>query len=404
MGMICNTAVEKKMENRIDLNLYDAFHAVFGPGTVPVACFAPGRVNLIGEHTDYNGGHVLPCALTMGITVLARTNNLGYVRLYSVNYQDSGMQTFPIHGTTYAQARGWANYPAGVIAMLEHRNLTLPCGVDFLMQGDLPVGAGLSSSAALEVAVAYALHMLFFPQLTCFEIAQIGQETENHFIGVQSGIMDPFASAMCRPDHALFLRTSDLEYTHVPCNFGNYALIIANTNKHHQLVSSAYNQRRKECEQALQILRTLTNVKTLCALSPDDLKRFAHALPNETLFRRARHAVTENARTIEAANALAAGDLVSFGQLMNASHISLRDDFNVSCPELDVLVQAAWDQPNVLGSRMTGGGFGGCTVNLVEESTVQQFIHEVGHIYTERTGRTADFYRTALGGGVHSLL
>ena len=202
----------------------------------------------------------------------------------------------------------------------------------------------------------------------------------------------------------MYKRQSDLVYKHVPCNLDGYALIIANTNKHHQLVTSAYNQRRQECEQALKILRNVTNADTLCALTADDLERFAHVLPNETLLRRAQHAVTENARTIDAANALENGDLTTFGRLMHASHVSLRDDFDVSCFELDTLVDAAWDLPYVLGARMTGGGFGGCTVNLVETHAVQQFVQKVGHVYTQKTGRTADFYQTALGAGVHEIL
>ena len=403
-NVIWTVLVENGMVQVSKVNLYDQFEAVFGPGRLPIACFAPGRVNLIGEHTDYNGGHVLPCALNLGITALARPNGSDVVRVCSVQYGRDKIFSIPIHGANYDPDIGWANYPAGVICTLAHHGYLLPSGCDLMFSSNLPSGAGLSSSAALEVAVAYSLHLLFFPQLSRQEMAQFSQETENQFIGVQSGIMDPFASAMCKTGHALFLRTSDLVYKHVPCNLDGYALIIANTNKHHQLVTSAYNQRRQECEQALKILRNVTNADTLCALTADDLERFAHVLPNETLLRRAQHAVTENARTIDAANALENGDLTTFGRLMHASHVSLRDDFDVSCFELDTLVDAAWDLPYVLGARMTGGGFGGCTVNLVETHAVQQFVQKVGHVYTQKTGRTADFYLAALGAGVHEIL
>ena len=383
--------------------LNDQFSAVFGPGPAPAACFAPGRVNLIGEHTDYNGGHVLPCALDMGISVLARPNSVGAVRMYSANLSRGSRKTAPVTGAVYDPQRGWGNYPAGVIRSLENRGFVLPCGVDLFISGSVPNGAGLSSSAALEVSVACALHMLFFPQLTPEEMAFAGQEAENRFIGVQTGIMDQFASAMCRADHALFLKTADMSFTHVPLCLEGCTLVLINTNKRHSLASSAYNQRRLECSRALEILRPYTDAAALCDIVPAQFAASAHHLQEETLLRRARHAVTENARTIEAANDLAKGDLAAFGRLMNASHISLRDDYAVTCPELDVLAEAAWAQPYVLGARMTGGGFGGCTVNLVRSDSVPRFIRETGRIYTQKTGLQAAFYTAAPGPGVHSI-
>ena len=309
----------------------------------------------------------------------------------------------PLSGGVFEPARGWGNYPAGVVSALFQRGFVLPCGVDLLVSGSVPEGAGLSSSAALEVGTAYALHLLFFPELTREEMAYAGQEAENRFIGVQTGIMDQFASALCAPGHALFLKTADMSYRQIPCTLDGCTLVLANTKKRHTLAFSAYNQRRTSCAAALALLQPVTGAASLCALTPEVFDRYAHVLTDETLLRCARHAVTENARTISAVQCLQAGDLAGFGRLMNASHISLRDDYQVTGPELDALAEAAWAQPYVYGARMTGGGFGGCTVNLVRTDSAARFIAETGRIYTEKTGLQAEFYPASPGGGVHTV-
>lgn len=406
----------------IDLNAMHAkFAEVFGGGERPVAFRAPGRVNLIGEHTDYNGGHVFPCALSMSIIALARPRADSLVRLYSMNFPGAAPAEADLVGLTYSKERGWANYPLGVLHMIEREiGRSLPGGLDIIYQGNLPDGAGLSSSAAMELLTARIANDLYDLGLDGIKLAKIAQNAESNFVGMHCGIMDQFSISMGKRDHAMLLDCSTLDYEQVPLKLENACIILTNSNKPHTLATSAYNDRRRECEEALAAIRTVKpETPCLCAVTESDFEsepvqaalKNAHACAcgctggsnsyGEILLRRARHQVTEEARTRKAAEVLKNGDLKAFGKLMNGSHISMRDDFEITCPEIDTLVELAWQHPGVLGSRMTGGGFGGCTVSLVEIDAVESFKRDIGPEYNKRTGLTADFYvvHTADGAG-----
>lgn len=372
--------------------------------------FAPGRVNLIGEHTDYNGGHVFPCALTAGTYAAARiaeTSQDGVtIRLFSINMPENGVIETSLEEIRKHEYSSWADYPKGVIAELDKAGFLLYGTVEIAYLGDIPNGSGLSSSASLEVLTGFLLAELFGFDLSGPELAQIGQRAENHYVGVSCGIMDQFASAMGKEGCAIFLDTSDLSYSYVPVKLNGAKLVISNTNKKHQLADSAYNDRRKECASALKAIRKISGqdtIRSLCDLSEEQFLRYRDAIPDPVWRRRARHAILENERTIRAVRVLQEGDLEAFGKLMNESHISLRDDYEVSCRELDVLCEAAWNIPGVIGSRMTGGGFGGCTVSIVEEQAVEAFIDQVGKTYRDATGYDAAFYVMEPGGGPEEI-
>ena len=354
-------------------------------------CFAPGRVNLIGEHTDYNGGHVFPCAINLGIYCAAARRNDRVLRFYSRNFPDTGECVYDLDALS---AKGcWADYPVSVIRSFAAFGYTLDHGADLYYCGDLPDGAGLSSSAALEVATGVMLRELFSLPLTAQEVALIGQFAENRFIGVNCGIMDQFASAMGKSGHAILLDAHTLSFRYAP--LGNAAVVIVNSGVRHSLSSSAYNDRRRECETALKALQ----VSNLCSLSPEKLEERSKMLTDEVCYRRARHAISENQRALEAAQALLDGDLTLFGKLMSASHASLRDDYEVSCEELDFLAKTAQRIKGVYGARMTGGGFGGCTVNLLEPEEVGRFVTAVQAAYHERFGRIPEIYHVSAGDG-----
>ena len=354
-------------------------------------CFAPGRVNLIGEHTDYNGGHVFPCAINLGIYCAAARRNDRVLRFYSRNFPDTGECVYDLDALS---AKGcWADYPVSVIRAFAAFGYPIDHGADFYYCGDLPDGAGLSSSAALEVATGVMLRELFKLPVTAQEVALIGQFAENRFIGVNCGIMDQFASAMGKSGHAILLDAHTLSFRYAP--LGNAAVVIVNSGVRHSLSSSAYNDRRRECETALKALQ----VSNLCSLSPEKLEERSKMLTDEVCYRRARHAISENQRALEAAQALLDGDLTLFGKLMSASHASLRDDYEVSCEELDFLAKTAQRIKGVYGARMTGGGFGGCTVNLLEPEEVGRFVTAVQAAYHERFGRIPEIYHVSAGDG-----
>ncbi len=360
-----------------------SFEKIFNK-TPDVCCFAPGRVNLIGEHTDYNGGHVFPCAIHMGIYCAAGKRNDNKLCLYSENFSDEGIIEFDLADPNL---RGcWADYPLSVIKALSAFGYDLPGGADMVFHGDLPDGAGLSSSAALEVVTAVTLRELYSVPITNQEAAIIGQFAENRFIGVNCGIMDQFASAMGKKDSAVLLDSDTLAFEYAPV--GNAAVVIVNSGVKHSLASSAYNQRRRECESACSDLR----VPTLCSLVPEEFEERKHMIGDEICLRRAMHAVYENRRAKDAVDALKKGDLPLFGSLMNESHISLRDYYEVSCEELDYLAEEAWKQPGVYGARMTGGGFGGCTVNLMQPDAVMSFTRTIQTGYEKRFGIIPEVY------------
>lgn len=378
------------------------FQEAFQTTKSPKVYFAPGRVNLIGEHTDYNGGHVFPCALTIGTYGAIIKRNDRKLRFYSVNFP--GIVTSSLDDLVPAQEAGWTNYPKGVMWTFIKRGYTLPCGMDILIYGDIPNGSGLSSSASLEVLTGLMLKDTFgFDTLTMTDLALIGQYSENNFNGMNCGIMDQFASAMGKKDNAIFLDTATLNYTYAPVKLTDARIVITNSKVKHSLVSSAYNDRRRECETALAMLQKVVDIQTLGDLTEAQFEQYKDAITDPICQKRAKHAVYENQRTIRAVEALQQGDLEEFGRLINASHVSLRDDYETSCAETDLLASLAWKIPGVLGSRITGGGFGGCTVSIVKNDAIDTFIGEIGPVYEKETGHKAEFYIVDIGDGAHKL-
>lgn len=367
------------------------------------AYFAPGRVNLIGEHTDYNGGHVFPCALTLGTYAVARKREDNKIRLYSMNFENRGVIETDLNDLTPYKEAGWTNYPKGVMWAFEKRGYEIPVGLDIVIYGNIPNGSGLSSSASLEVLTGLVLKDMFGFDVSMTDIALIGQYSENNFNGCNCGIMDQFASAMGKKDHAIFLDTNTLEYEYAPVVLEDAKIVIINSKVKHSLVDSAYNDRRNECETALKELQTVTDIKTLGDLTEEEYEAHKDAIGTEIRKKRAKHAVYENQRAIRAVAALKANDVETFGKLMNASHVSLRDDYEVSCEEIDILVDLAWETEGVIGSRITGGGFGGCTVSIVKNEAVDGFIANIGAKYKEKVGHEAEFYVVDIGEGAHVL-
>ena len=383
--------------------LQEEFIKTLGEGGEISCYFAPGRVNLIGEHTDYNGGHVFPCALTIGTWAAVRPRKDRNLRLFSMNFPDQPPRMISLDTLCYQKEDDWCNYPKGVVWAFEEAGYTLPQGLDILYHGNLPNSAGLSSSACIEVLTGKILLDQFGWEMDGVTLAKLTQRAENEFNGVNCGIMDQFAIAMGKKDHAIFLDTADLSYTYVPLSLQGTRLVIACSNKKRGLADSKYNERRSECEAALAQIQKVKPIQSLGDLTTEEFEALAENIANPVQRRRARHAVTENQRTIQAVSALQQGDLEQFGRLMNASHRSLRDDYEVTGKELDTLVETAWKQPGVLGSRMTGAGFGGCTISLVREERVDDFMRAVGTTYLEQIGYAADFYSVSIGDGPHRL-
>lgn len=375
------------------------FAELYGSAEGADVYFAPGRVNLIGEHTDYNGGHVFPCALTIGTFMAAKKRADKKLRFYSMNFDANGVMESSIEGLTPEEAAGWTNYPKGVMWAFAGRGFQMDCGLDILIYGNIPAGSGLSSSASLEVVTGYMLRDLYGFDVTNTEIALIGQYSENNFNGMNCGIMDQFASAMGKKDNAIFLNTADLSYEYAPIVLEGAKLLVTNSNVKHKLVDSKYNERRSECETALKELQEVIGINGLGDLTGEQFETYQSAIKDEVRRKRAKHAVYENQRTIQAVTALKNRDIEQFGKLMNASHVSLRDDYEVSCEEIDVLVEEAWKIDGVIGSRITGGGFGGCTVSIVKDEAVDTFRNQVGAAYEARTGKKADFYIMDIGDG-----
>lgn len=379
--------------------LLQEFERIFG-GTEGVRVFfAPGRVNLIGEHTDYNGGHVFPCALTIGTYAAARKNGMDTCRFYSMNFEHLGIIAADLDDLVYEKERNWANYPMGILKYIMLSGIQIEEGMDFVFFGNIPNSSGLSSSASIEVLTAFAARELFGFTMDFVEIAKLAQRAENQFIGVNCGIMDQFAIAMGKKDNAIFLDTSDLSYEYAPIALKNAKIVIACSNKKRGLGDSKYNERRSECEEALAKLQGKKEISSLGELTEAEFEELKDVIADETKIRRARHAVYENQRTIKAVDALKNNDIETFGKLMNASHVSLRDDYEVTGIELDTLVETAWTVNGVIGSRMTGAGFGGCTVSIVKEACVDEFIQKVGETYKNTIGYEADFYVVDIGNG-----
>ncbi|KAI4444373.1 Galactokinase [Schaedlerella arabinosiphila] len=384
--------------------LLKKFAELFGNTEGTKVYFSPGRVNLIGEHTDYNGGHVFPCALTIGTYGIARKRADRKIHFYSMNLDRFGVVEASLDELANQEAYGWANYPLGVVWAFHEKGYTLDTGFDMVIWGNIPNGSGLSSSASLEVLTGVILCGLYhITDLSMVDIALIGQYSENNFNGCNCGIMDQFAVAMGKKDNAIFLDTSTLHYEYAPVKLKNARIVIVNSKVKHSLVDSAYNDRRQECTDALAALKTAADIETLGDLTVEEFEKHQHVLKDPVLVKRAKHAVAENQRTIEAVAALKADDITRFGELMNQSHISLRDDYEVSCEEIDILVDLAWKTPGVIGSRITGGGFGGCTVSIVENDAVDHFISSIGASYKEKVGHEAEFYTVDIGEGAGEI-
>ncbi len=376
-----------------------AFEEKFGASDGVKCYFAPGRVNLIGEHTDYNGGHVFPCALTIGTYAAAKKRDDRKLRFYSVNLDKTGVIETSLDEFKPLKDDNWTSYLKGVMWAFEKRGFKMDRGLDIAIYGNIPNGSGLSSSASIEVLTGFVLRELYGFDVTNVDLAIIGQDAENNYCGMNCGIMDQFASSMGKKDNAIFLDCATLNYEYAPVVLNGMKLVVTNTNKKHKLVGSAYNDRRRESEEAREILASVAGIKTLGDLSNEDFEKHKDAIKDPVVQKRAKHAVYENNRTLTAVAALKAGDIETFGKLMNASHVSLRDDFEVSCEELDVLAEEAWKVPGVLGSRMTGGGFGGCTVSIVKDEAVEDFKKLVGEAYRNRVGYDCTFYVVSIGDG-----
>lgn len=384
--------------------LTETFYNTFGNGGELRTYFAPGRVNLIGEHTDYNGGHVFPCALTLGTYGVVRNREDRVLRFFSMNFASFGIVETSLDDLVPRKEASWTNYPKGVMWAFEKRGYKLDHGMDILIYGDIPNGSGLSSSASLEVLTGLILKNTFgFDQISMIDIALIGQDSENNFNGCNCGIMDQFASAMGKKDHAVFLDTNTLNYEYAPVKLADAKIVITNSKVKHSLVDSAYNDRRNESTAALKNLQTVVDIQTLGDLTEEEFEAHKDAITDPVCRKRAKHAVYENQRTIKAVAALKENNVELFGQLMNASHESLKNDYEVSCEEIDILVDLAQAMPGVIGSRITGGGFGGCTVSIVKNETVDRFVDEIGRAYLEKIGHKAEFYVVDIGDGAYRI-
>lgn len=382
--------------------LQKRFNTAYGSNDQAVAqFFAPGRVNLVGDHTDYTGGFVFPCGIDSGSLLLIRTNDDNQFRFASTNFeQHAELSKAQI---SKKQGHDWVNYPLGVIDQFVKRGFVID-GIDCLYSGNVPNGAGLSSSASIEVVTAFAINQLFDCQLSNIELAKLSQSAENEFVGMQCGIMDQFAVAMAQEDHAMFLHCDTLEHRQIPLPLDKHAIVLANTNQRRELNSSAYNTRVAECHRALHLLKTRIPIKMLGELTTNELLANKDLFSkDEVAFKRAAHVSSENERVHAAVKELEQGKLGAFGQLMNASHDSLRDSYEVSSEPLETLVNTARDQAGVIGSRLTGAGFGGCVVNLLENEHCNHFIERVGQLYNEQTKLTADFYIINPGAGVRQV-
>ena len=375
------------------------FEELFGDGGEIKEYFAPGRVNLIGEHTDYNGGHVFPCALTIGTYAVARKRNDKKLRFYSVNFDKLGVLESTIDDLKYNEEEDWINYPKAMIWALKDEGYSIDTGFDIAYLGTIPNGAGLSSSASIEVLTGFVLKDLFGFDFDMVKLALLGQKAENKYVGVNCGIMDQFIIANGKENCAIFLDTATLEYEYAPIHLKNEKIVIMNTNKKRGLGDSKYNERRAECEKALEELQEKLKIKSLGELTEEEFEENKYLIKDDNRRKRAKHAVYENQRTIKAKKALEDGDLELFGKLMIESHNSLRDDYEVTGIELDTLVAESIKQECVIGARMTGAGFGGCAVSIVKNEKVDRYIEKVGKAYKEKIGYDADFYIVEIGDG-----
>ena len=387
----------------IVVNFFEERYGTFMEGAV---CFAPGRVNLIGEHIDYNGGHVFPCALSMGNYGVARKRDDRILRWFNMTWPDEGVQEISLDELKPNDNGMWYDYQQGVIWAMQKAGVEIPGGYDMVMVADLPAGSGLSASASIEELAAIIVKDLYDLPISMVDCAKFGMVSENEYNGSNSGIMDQFASAMGKKDHAIFLDTADLSYEYVPLNLKDEKIVITNSKVKHNLTENSYNsynQRRKESEEALADLQRIMDINSLGELDEEEFDKQSEYIKSDVCRKRAKHAVYENQRTIKAVKALQAGDLEAFGKLMNEAHVSMSEDYGASCEEVDILAEEAWKLPGVIGSRITGGGFGGCTVSIVKNEYVDNFTKTLGSVYKERTGIDAEFYIADAGDGTRRL-
>lgn len=380
----------------------DKFTEIFGE-QAEATFFSPGRINLIGEHTDYNGGHVFPCAISLGTYGAARKREDNKLRFYSANFEDLGIIETSLDDLKYDKKDNWVNYAKGMIYFLKETGHDVDKGMDIFIEGNIPNGSGLSSSASLEMLIGVIAQELFNLDIDRVDLVKLGMETENKFIGVNSGIMDQFAVGMGKQNQAILLDTNTLEYSYAPVDMGNNVIVIMNTNKRRELADSKYNERRSECETAVGELQAKLDIKTLGELDAQTFDEYSYLIEDENRLKRARHAVWENQRTMQAQTALEEGDLEKFGRLVNASHVSLEHDYEVTGIELDTLAHTAWRQDGVLGARMTGAGFGGCGIAIVDKDKVEAFKENVGKVYTEKIGYAPAFYIAEIADGTKVL-
>lgn len=384
-------------------HLISKFQAIFQTRTVPRVFFAPGRINLIGEHTDYNGGHVFPIAINYGTYALGSIREDQKLRFYSMNFPETGIIECDLSDLAYHEQDNWANYPKGMLLFLKNSGCKILQGADLFFYGNLIHSAGLSSSASIELATGVLSNGLYNLNMARMKMIRIGQMVENQYMGVNSGIMDQFVIGMAKTDHALLLNCQTLEYKYAPILLNDYSIIIINTNKQRTLAGSKYNERRAQCEQALMDLQQNLSINSLGDLTPQEFEAHKYLIRDEINRKRAKHVIYENARTLEASRKLQQGDLPYFGKLMNESHHSLRDEYEVTGYELDSIVEAAWKQDGVLGARMTGAGFGGCAIAIVQKTKVNDFKSNVNRIYKEKVGYDADFYPASIGDGAKEI-
>lgn len=384
--------------------LKETFIELYGEGGDIREYFSPGRVNLIGEHTDYNGGHVFPCALTIGTYGIMRRRTDKLMKFSSANIRSGNVVTVNMSDINYKKEYNWANYPLGIVWALKEKGIELESGFEMVIWGNIPNGSGLSSSASIEVLMGKMLQDQYnIKSLSMLDLALIGQYSENNFNGCNCGIMDQFAVAMGKKDNAMFLDTSDLSYQYAKISLPDEKIVIINSKVKHSLVDSAYNERREQCAEALEQLQKVVDIKTLGDLDIETFEANKSAISDEVVRKRAKHAVYENQRTIKAVEALKRNDVEQFGKLMNESHISLRDDYEVSCKEIDILVELAWETDGVIGSRITGGGFGGCTVSIVKNDAVDALKEHVEKEYKKKTGLKPEIYIVDIGDGARRI-
>lgn len=383
--------------------LSQAFNDIFNTDQKPRFFFAPGRINLIGEHTDYNGGHVFPAAISFGTYAVARQRGDQKLRFYSMNFPEKGIIECELADLSFNSDHDWANFPKGMIYHFIKNGFSVPCGMDILFYGNIPNGAGLSSSASIEMATGVVLEGLFDLEIDRLRMIQLGQNVENQYIGVNSGIMDQFAIGKGKKDSAILLDCQTLEYSYAPVELRDHEIVIINSNKQRTLAGSKYNERRTQCEKALSDIRTKLKVSSLGELTGEQFEQHKHLIEDDTNRKRAKHAVYENERTLLALKELQQGNIETFGKLMNESHISLRDDYEVTGDELDAIAETAWSHPGVIGARMTGAGFGGCAIAIVHKTQIQSFKENLTASYTEKFGFPPSFYEAKISDGAKEL-